>query len=167
MCLHNVVTLQPHQSSQRFINHRLSSRNLGVSKGGGGSDPKQRGVIATPVKASLNDSILYLPAIIYRFPHHDRRPMSDSLRCHGPHGCPHLVHLEVVLSIAVRPDGSVATNDAPDEPHVDLRTFTPSRVGRRAHFKPNVESQAMNVSHYLVQHNRFGRACDSQQEEHR
>ena len=45
----------------------------------------------------------------------------------------------------VRPDGSIATDNAPDVLHVDVATLPLRQVARWTHLKPEVEAEAVNV----------------------
>ena len=71
--------------------------------------------------------------------------MRDSLGGHSPHGCSHLGHLEVVLSVAVTPNGSIAVDDSPYELHIDVGGLALGQVGRRRKFEPQVETEAIEV----------------------
>lgn len=143
--LHVVLVLQPHQRAQGLLGDRLRGRNVRVSQRRLRADPDSSAVKSAPVEGALDDCVRNLNPIINRLPHHQRRTMRNSLCRNSSHCCTHVIHLEEVLSVAVRPDGSIATDNAPDVLHVDVATLPLRQVARWTHLKPEVEAEAVNV----------------------
>src|ERR1700761_2200729 len=94
-------------------------------------DPEQTAAVPAPRITALNHSILNVSVVIDRFPHHLRRAVSHLLPSNSSHCGPHSSHLEVILSIAISPDGSIAIYDTPDQLGVNLARLSISQVVRR------------------------------------